>query len=139
MGGGNGQKSAKARMENQAKMAKIKSPEERKAAANKAASDGQAYACAICKQSFMCTAKPVQLLTHAGSKHPKEDPLRCFPCIPQMERDIAAAEAKAAAEAAKPKKKAPKKKKASTNDLLLAGLASAPGAKKKAGKNNRTT
>ena len=61
MGGGNAQKSAKARADALAKAAANKTPEERKAAAAKAKADSEAVQCAICKQGFMVTAKVKQL------------------------------------------------------------------------------
>ena len=85
MGGGNAQKSAKARADALAKAAANKTPEERKAAAAKAKADSEAVQCAICKQGFMVTAKVKQLMIHCESKHAKEDPLKCFPCIPKMQ------------------------------------------------------
>mmetsp|Transcript_7450 Transcript_7450/g.9705 ORF Transcript_7450/g.9705 Transcript_7450/m.9705 type:complete len:134 (-) Transcript_7450:235-636(-) len=99
MGGGNAQKSAKAREEAIKKAQANKTPEERAAAAKKAKQDSEAVQCATCKQAFMCTAKGAQLRAHVASKHDKIDPLVCFPTLPQME----AKEAAAAAEAAKPK------------------------------------
>lgn len=82
---------------------------------------------------FMVTSTAAALRTHAESKHPKEDPLRCFPSLATMpggtgaaaEQPGAAAAAPAAA-AAKPKPKP--KKQDDLNELLSAGLA---GAKKK--------
>ncbi len=132
MGGGNAQKSAKARADALAKAAANKTPEERKAAAAKAKADSEAVQCAICKQGFMVTAKVKQLMIHCESKHAKEDPLKCFPCIPKMQaaEDALAAGAGASGGAAPKKKKAVKKE--SLDDLLGAGLET--GKKKKAGK-----
>ena len=90
MGGGNGQKSAKAREEAQRKALATKSPEERAAAAAKAKADSEAVSCIICKQGFMCTAKGKQLRAHVESKHDKTDPLTCFPTLLEMEAAEAA-------------------------------------------------
>lgn len=84
-GGGNAQKSAKARDDALKKAAATKTPEERKAAASKAKQDSEAVKCSICLQAFMCTAKVVQLVAHVDSKHAKTDPLQCFPSIPTMQ------------------------------------------------------
>lgn len=85
MGGGNGQKSAKAREDAQRKALATKSPEERAASLKKAKADSEALLCGICKQAFMCTAKGKQLRAHVESKHDKTDPLQCFPTLPEME------------------------------------------------------
>ena len=125
MGGGNAQKSAKAREEALKKAALNKSPEERKAAAAKAKADSEAVKCTICMQAFMCTAKSMQLRAHVDSKHAKEDPLKCFPCIPRMEEAEAALAAAAAAKPPPPKKDAAKKKSSKGGDvnaLLMEGL-----------------
>mmetsp|Transcript_1813 Transcript_1813/g.3803 ORF Transcript_1813/g.3803 Transcript_1813/m.3803 type:complete len:131 (-) Transcript_1813:207-599(-) len=115
MGGGNAQKSAKAREEALKKAAATKTPEERKAAAAKAAQDKEAVKCKICLQGFMCTATTKQLKGHVDSKHAGTDPAACFPAIASM----LAAEEQAAAQAAppKPKKDAPKKKSSKGGDL----------------------
>merc|ERR1719277_1290503 len=44
----------------------------------------QAHKCAICMQTLMVTAKAKDLLAHANAKHPKEDPAKCFPELPEM-------------------------------------------------------
>ena len=132
MGGGNAQKSAKARADALAKAQASKTPEERKAAAAKAKADSEAVKCAICKQGFMVTAKVVQLMAHIESKHPKEEPSKCFPAIDAMREREAAAATAAAAPAAKPKKKKAVKKEG-LDDLLNAGLEGS-GKKKGGGK-----
>mmetsp|Transcript_64928 Transcript_64928/g.130555 ORF Transcript_64928/g.130555 Transcript_64928/m.130555 type:complete len:139 (-) Transcript_64928:237-653(-) len=118
MGGGNAQKSAKAREDALKKAGGNKTPEERKAAATKAKSDSEAVKCSICLQAFMCTAKIGQLIAHVDSKHAKTDPLTCFPCIPQMQ---------AAEEAAVVSKAAPTSSKAK---LEAAGAKATKGKKK---------
>jgi transcription elongation factor Elf1 len=35
--------------------------------------------CKICRQSFICTAKPVVLQSHVDSKHAKNTFAECFP------------------------------------------------------------
>ena len=120
------ERSREARIAGQLRVAVIrdaanKSPEERKAAAAKAKADSEAVKCAICKQGFMCTAKVKQLMIHVESKHAKEDPLKCFPCIPAMQAAEDALAAGGGAAEAKPVKKKKPAKKESLGDLLAAG------------------
>ena len=41
-----------------------------RAASAKAAKDGAAFVCKICRQTFMCNAKPSLLYLHVTAKHP---------------------------------------------------------------------
>ncbi|EEH53687.1 uncharacterized protein MICPUCDRAFT_35623 [Micromonas pusilla CCMP1545] len=77
MGGGNAQKSAKARQMKQEKM--------------KTASKGSQLAdnakamniqCKVCLQTFVSTTASVKLKEHADNKHPKNPYEQCFPNNP---------------------------------------------------------
>merc|ERR1712232_1507570 len=58
----------------------------------------QAHKCAICMQTFMVTAKAKELRLHCDAKHPKEDPVKCFPELPEMEGTVASASVEDGAE-----------------------------------------
>ena len=129
MGGGNGQKSAKAAEKNRLKAEATKSPEERKAAQQKAAQDAAGITCKVCRQGFMINSTIVQLQAHLTSKHAKLEPTACFANWAQMVAREQAAAAAPAAAPVKKKKKKPKQEE-SLDDLLNAGLS---GKKKKVG------
>eukprot|EP00976_Prorocentrum_cordatum_P013828 276104-Prorocentrum_minimum.AAC.3 len=74
MGGGNGQKSAKARERNQAKAA-----QEAKGSQLKDNAKALSIKCHICMQTFMCTSTESKLREHSDNKHPKNEFLQCFP------------------------------------------------------------
>ena len=123
MGGGNAQKSAIARERN-AKNAG-KSDEERKAANAKATKDATAFACKICRSTFMVNVTPPILYLHVTSKHPAGiNPTDCFDQLAGFDPDDPKGLKKAAAAVAAPKAAAkPKKKKdEGFEDLLSAGL-----------------
>jgi hypothetical protein len=122
MGGGNAQKSAIARERN-AKNAG-KSDEERKAANAKATKDATAFACKICRSTFMVNVTPPILYLHVTSKHPAgTNPTDCFDQLagfdPDDPKGLKKAAVAAPVVAAKPKKK---KKEEGLEDLLSAGL-----------------
>lgn len=134
--GSNVQKANAARERNQKKMGK--SDEERRAASAKAAKDGAAFVCKICRQTFMCNAKPSLLYLHVTAKHPdKADaPWDCFDELVGFDKnDPDGLKKEAADKAAKAKGPTkPKKKKGGDDDLsslLDAGLSMG---KKKGGK-----
>ncbi|KAK3278224.1 hypothetical protein CYMTET_13824 [Cymbomonas tetramitiformis] len=106
MGGGNGQKSAKARERAQAKLAA-----EAKGSQLKTNEKSMSLKCAVCMQTFMCTSTEVKLREHSDNKHPKEDFYRCFPSMTPEAQEAAAADAAAAEVAAKvAAQQAPKEK-----------------------------
>jgi hypothetical protein len=76
MGGGNGQKSAKAREKAQAKAAKGGAGSMLKA--NEAAKSIQ---CKVCMQAFVSTLSHSELKKHAENKHPKLVAKQCFPFL----------------------------------------------------------
>jgi len=76
MGGGNGQKSAKAREKAQAKAAKAGAGSMLKS--NEAAKSIQ---CKVCMQAFVSTLSHGELRKHAENKHPKLDAKQCFPFL----------------------------------------------------------
>lgn len=123
--GSNVQKAQAARERNQKKMGKT--PEERKAAAEKAAKDAAAFMCLKCRQTFMVNAKPPILYLHVTSKHePGTDPASCFPSLAGYDPNDPEGKNKndnatAAAGAPVPKKK-PKKKEDDLSGLLDEGL-----------------
>jgi|EP00979_Chaetoceros_neogracilis_P018846 hypothetical protein len=122
MGGGNAQKSAAARLKNLKDAGRTDA--ERKAAGDKARKDSEAFACKICRATFMVNVKPPQLYLHVTSKHPTgTNPVECFdtladfdPADPKGLKKVAAA---AATGAKKPKKK---KEVENLDDLFSAGL-----------------
>lgn len=121
MGGGNGQKSAAARLRNMKD--KKMTDEERKAASAKAKADSMAHVCKVCRATFMVNVKPSGLYLHVNSKHPKISPIDCFdqlvdydPNDPDGLKKVACTVAKGPI---KPKKK---KKEEGLEDLLSAGL-----------------
>ena len=124
MGGGNANKSARAR-EMKAKDTS-RTPEERKAALAQHAKDKVAQQCELCKATFMVNVKPPDLYLHVTAKHPAgTDPVSCFASLagfdPEDPKGLKAAAAAAAAAKAVVKK--PKKKKdEGLDDLLSAGL-----------------
>jgi len=117
--GSNVQKAQAARERNQKKMGK--SPEERKAAADKAAKDGQAFMCTVCRQTFMVNVKLSLLHGHAVNKHPDKTPSVCFTALVGYDPNGPAPAAAAATAAPKPKKKK-EKKEDDLSSLLDAGL-----------------
>ncbi len=120
MGKGSNVQKAQAARERNAKK-EGKSPEERKAALEKAKKDSQAFMCTICRQTFMCNVKKELLWGHATSKHDGTAPATCFTALVGFDPN-APASAPAPAPAAVKK---PKKKKDETDDLsslLDAGL-----------------
>ena len=134
--GSNVQKAQAARERNQKKLGKT--PEERKAAAAKAAADSSAFMCKLCRQTFMVNARPPVLYLHVTSKHePGTDPGSCFDQLIGFDPNDPKGEKKAKADAEAKKKAAAKKKKADTgglDDLLSAGLSKGKTTKKKFGK-----
>ena len=62
----------------------------RRAASAKAAKDGAAFVCKICRQTFMCNAKPSLLYLHVTAKHPDkvsvllEPKLKTHACYDEM-------------------------------------------------------
>ncbi|GMI42808.1 hypothetical protein TrCOL_g4903 [Triparma columacea] len=125
--GSNVQKAQAARERNQKKMGK--SDEERKAAAQKAAKDSQAFMCTVCRQTFMVNVKLSLLHGHAVTKHPDKTPATCFTALVGYDPNAPAAAAAAPAAVVKPKKK--KKETEDLSSLLDAGLSMG---KKKKGK-----
>ena len=128
--GSNVQKAQQARERNLKKQGKT--DEERKAASAKAKADASAFMCALCRQTFMVSAKPPLLYQHVVAKHPVDiDPASCFPQLKDFDPNDPKGEKKAAAEkeaAAKAKKAAAKKNDADLDALLDAGIS---GKKKK--------
>lgn len=120
--GSNVQKAQQARERNQKKQGK--SDEERKAASAKAKADASAFMCALCRQTFMVSAKPPVLFQHVVAKHPGDiDPASCFPQLKDYDPNDPKGEKKAAAEKAAAKTKKDTKKGDANFDLLLdAGL-----------------
>lgn len=126
--GSNVQKAQQARERNQKKLGKT--PEERKAASDKAKKDAAAKMCLICKQTFMVNARPPLLYQHIVAKHPEmaDDPAKWVQCLPDLagydpndpKGEKAAAMAKEAA--ATQAKAAKKKDDGALDDLLNAGL-----------------
>ena len=124
MGGGNANKSARARELKQKDTSKT--PEERKAALAQVAKDKVAQQCVMCKATFMVNVKLPDLYVHVTTKHPAgTDPTSCFPALagfdPEDPKGLKAAAAAAAA-AKSAKKPAKKKKDEGLDDLLSAGL-----------------
>ncbi|CAM9602072.1 unnamed protein product [Choristocarpus tenellus] len=75
MGGGNGQKSATARLRNEKKKGQGNKGSER--AVNAAACN---IICQVCRQSFMNVSNDAILMTHVTKKHKgKKSPAECFP------------------------------------------------------------
>mmetsp|Transcript_24464 Transcript_24464/g.66770 ORF Transcript_24464/g.66770 Transcript_24464/m.66770 type:complete len:80 (-) Transcript_24464:79-318(-) len=74
MGGGNGQKAAKARERNQARAAA-----EAKGSQSKMNAAAMSIVCKTCFQSFLCNASEAVLKQHAENKHPKHNFYDCFP------------------------------------------------------------
>jgi len=103
-----------------------KTDEERRAASAKAKLDSTAFMCKICRQTFMCNAKPSLLYLHVTSKHPdmvNGDLTACFdalagfdPADPDGKKATAASASAAKSGSAKPKKG--KKKGGDDGDLL---------------------
>lgn len=122
MGGGNAQKSAIARERN-AKNAG-KSEDERKAANAKATKDATAFACKICRSTFMVNVTPPTLYLHVTSKHPAgTNPTDCFDKLAGFDPDDPKGLKKAAVAAPAAGQVKPKKKKQEgLEDLLSAGL-----------------
>lgn len=125
MGGGNAQKSAAAREKNQKKMGAT--AEDRKAASAKAAKDGQAFMCLLCRTTFMVNVKPPTLMLHINVKHPTcTNPAECFESLAGYDPNAPKTAPVAAAKApVKPKKKPA----AGMDDLLSAGLSKGKGKK----------
>jgi Zinc-binding len=73
MGGGNAMKSKTARDRKAAKDAKAN-----KGSQLKVNQESMSIVCEICRTQFMCTSKPVILMQHVESKHPKNKPEECF-------------------------------------------------------------
>jgi hypothetical protein len=81
-------------------MKEERTPEEKKAARAKAAKDGQALKCDVCKAPFLATTGVVALRDHAATRHPNVNVDECFPqlkALIELEAELAA---EAAAEAA---------------------------------------
>jgi hypothetical protein len=76
MGGGNAMKSKTARDRKAAKDAKAA-----KGSQLKTNQQSMSIVCEICRTQFMCTSKPVILMQHAESKHPKNKAEECFPSL----------------------------------------------------------
>ena len=115
--GSNVQKAQAARERNQKKLGKT--PEERKAASDKAKQDASAYMCKICRQTFMVNAKASLLYLHVTAKHDDKSatPWDCFDSLVGFDpADPDGKNKPAAAASTGPVK--PKKKKPAGDDLL---------------------
>ena len=130
MGGGNAQKSAAARLKNLKDAGRTDA--ERKAAGDKARKDSEAFACKICRATFMVNVKPPQLYLHVTSKHPAgTDPTDCFDTLADFDPTDPKGLKKVAATAAGTKKPKKKKEVVNLDDLFSAGLAKGKGKKGK--------
>mmetsp|Transcript_19830 Transcript_19830/g.59907 ORF Transcript_19830/g.59907 Transcript_19830/m.59907 type:complete len:97 (+) Transcript_19830:248-538(+) len=77
MGGGNGQKSAAARIKNQEKMAKLAKGGTSQLKVNTSA---QSIICMVCRQTFLCTSNKGKLDEHIAGKHTGKATFeQCFP------------------------------------------------------------
>jgi len=102
-----------------------KTPEERKASADKAKKDANAFLCKICRQTFMVNARPPLLFQHVTAKHDGSDPVACFDALVGVDPDDpegTKAAAAAAASSSVVKKKLAPKKNDDLDALLDAGL-----------------
>jgi len=115
--GSNVQKAQAARERNQKKMGT--SAEDRKAAADKAKKDSQAFVCKICRQTFMVNVKMELLADHVAKRHPGKSNTECFDALAGWDPNAPAPAACVAAPVAKKKKP---KKEDDLSDLLDAGL-----------------
>jgi len=122
--GSNVQKAQQARERNQKD--KGKSPEERAAALAKAKKDAEAFACKLCKQTFMVNARPPVLYQHVTAKHPAvTDPASCFDMLKDFDPNDPKGEKKVGDDATKAvavKKVAKKTTEDDLSALLDAGL-----------------
>jgi len=74
MGGGNAQKSAKARADKLAKAQKASKGSQLETNAK-----AMNIQCKVCMQTFLCTMTEAKLKEHSDNKHPKNDFYQCFP------------------------------------------------------------
>lgn len=128
MGGGNAQKSAAARLKNLKD--ESKTPEQRKAAADKAKRDSEAFKCSVCLSTFMCNVKPSLLMTHVTARHPAmvATPGQCFEALTNYDPSDPDGKKKASTSSTGPVKPKKKKVEVGLDDLFAAGLS---GGKKK--------